>query len=239
VKLLILTARDLIHRLANDVGAPYREVAKRVNSEMQKGTGLIESVRLIARQSNLDSSKYRLDAGRIAQETRSILVLDYSQTLMISAVLGQMVESKSRDRFPIPAFFAFLELLGEVSKIPTTRNSDAPVQVDENTTRIIELTTTLVSVICEWSKEGIVGVSGDCPKILQELARAVSRRTRMYQQGIWTCLSCGKMVALKDTRALLCLECDQSMYGRTSIVEQPDRERERTGYGQSTKREPV
>ncbi len=233
---MILTARDLIHRLADDVGVPYREIAKRVNSEMQKGSGLIESVRLIARQNNRDPSEYRLDASRIAQEIRSVLMLDYSQTLMISAVLGQMVESKSRDRFPVPAFFAFLELLGEVSKLSATRKSDAAVQVDENTTRIIELTTTLVSVICEWSKEGIVGVSSDCPKNLQELARAVSRRTRMYQQGIWTCLSCGKMVALKDTRALLCQDCDERMYGRVPAVDQPPRERERTGYGQSTKR---
>ena len=94
--------------------------------------------------------------------------------------------------------------------------------------------TTLVSVICEWSEQGVVGVSEDCPESLKELAKAVYRKTKLLQGGLWTCISCGNIVNVRDTRALMCFECDQKVSRRT-----PEGRfevfggRDRTAYGRT------
>ena len=86
-----MTARDLLQQLSNDAGVPYQTIAKKVNRMMAKGMGLLESVRNIAGEQGLKAKKYRIDANKIVRETEKILREDYTQTLMISAVLGQMV----------------------------------------------------------------------------------------------------------------------------------------------------
>ncbi|NWF97222.1 MAG: hypothetical protein HXY34_13880 [Candidatus Thorarchaeota archaeon] len=232
MKHLILTARDLLHKLAHDLRVSYQEVAKRVNVQMSEGLGLVEAVHAIAREAHLDVDEYSLDAVGIADEVRLILSADYSQTLMISAVLAQMVSGTGPDRLPIPAFIAFLELLSSISAVPKPVRNEAPEDVDEQTTRVIELCTSLVSVINDWSKEGIVGVSRSCPKSLIGVSKAVLRKTRMYQQGMWSCLSCGRIIDFRDAHGLLCSDCDAKFYGERA--EEDVAERNRTGYGRST-----
>ncbi|TFG09363.1 hypothetical protein EU538_05300 [Candidatus Thorarchaeota archaeon] len=231
-----LTARDLLHRIAEDTGQSFTELARRVNDEMASGKGIMDAVRKILIKNGLDPNEYRLSPVRIVNRITHLLEEEYSQTLMISAVLAQMVESTDKDRFPPPAFFIFLELLNSVPEAKQTTNLSLSSEIDEKTTEIIELTTTLVSIICSWSKQGITGVARDCPDELRDLARVVARKTRLYQAGLWTCLSCGKVVDLKDTRALLCSECDAKIYG--DLEDMPVRtyhERERTGFGKTKK----
>ncbi|MHA1772421.1 MAG: hypothetical protein ACTSYL_11905 [Candidatus Thorarchaeota archaeon] len=230
-----LTARELVQRIAKDAGCQYSDIAGRINKDMKAGKSLVVSVHHIAQECGLDPSKYKLDASRIASTIKQILREDYSQTLMISAVLAQMVESKGKNRLPPPAFFAFLEFLTETSETARRNNTEPPDHVDESTTLIIELATSLVSVICKWSKTGIEGVSDDCPAGLRDLAKVVVRKTKLYQAGMWTCLSCGKIVALRKTHALLCPECDARLSGdRPRVTDSISRrERHRVGYGQS------
>ncbi len=229
-----LTARDLVRKIAKDAGCSYSEVAKRINDDMKAGKSLIDSIRNIATDFGLDPSKYHLSPTKIVKAIRNILQEDYSQTLMISAVLAQMVESKGRDRFPPPAFFAFMELLADTPEAARRTNAEPPAHVDEATTQIIELTTSLVSIICNWSETGIDGVAPDCPKELGELAKTVVLRTRLYQAGMWICLSCGKVVALRKTHSLLCPECDAKIStDEPSPSKRQARERHRIGYGRS------
>ncbi|MCF2136267.1 MAG: hypothetical protein K9W43_03420 [Candidatus Thorarchaeota archaeon] len=230
-----LTARELVQRIAKDAGCKYSDIAERVNKDMKAGKSLVGSVQHIAKECGLNPSKYKLDASKIASTIKKILREDYSQTLMISAVLAQMVESKGKNRLPPPAFFAFLEFLTETSETASRNNTDPPDHVDESTTLVIELTTSLVSVICKWSVTGIEGVSEDCPQDLRDLAKVVVRKTKLYQAGMWTCLSCGKIVALRKTHALLCPECDARLSGDGPHVagSSSRRERHRVGYGQS------
>lgn len=236
---LSYTARDLLQKIARDAGLQYREVAKRVNLYMGRGKSLLESLEGIASESNLDPSDYKIDSMKIFREAQTILEDDYSQTLMISAVLAQMVEVKGKDRFPAPAFFAFLEILSTVPESPRKIRQEPPDRIDENTTRMIELTTTLVSLICDWSAEGIKGVAKDCPEELRELAKTVLRKTKLLQSGMWTCVSCGNIVEAKETHALMCSDCDTEL--SSEIISKPEnvRERERTGYGQTTRGEPI
>ena len=216
---LILTARELLYKLADDSGLSYQTIAKRVNHSMQKGKGLIESVQMIASENNLDSKKYRINPEKIVAEARKILLEDYTQTLMISAVLGQMVESKGKDRFPPPAFFAFIEIISQIEEAPKDTKSETSMEIEEHTTRIIELLTTLVSLLCEWSEKGVVGVASDCPDSLRNMARAIFRKTKLLQGGLWTCISCGNIVNVRETKALMCQECDSKIGGRRSIEE--------------------
>ncbi|NHJ13314.1 MAG: hypothetical protein EAX95_06530 [Candidatus Thorarchaeota archaeon] len=235
-----LTARDLLQRLAEDAGTSYKDIAGKVNEAMSKGEGLLESVSIIAIEFGLSPSKYRLDSLKIAGEISKLLREDYTQTLMVSAVLGQMVEAKGDERFPSPAFFAFLEILSTVPDARRDTKSETVHEIEELTTRIIELTTTLVSLICEWSHDGIVGVASDCPATLQGLARAVFRKTKLLQAGLWTCISCGKIVNVKDTRALVCEECDAGIHEDAPLDTETSRwERDRTGYGRTRKRDPL
>ncbi len=237
---MALTARDLLQRLANDASAPYKSIAGKVNESMAQGQGFMQAVSLIALEFGLEPQRYRLDALRIASEISKSLREDYTQTLMVSAVLGQMVEAKGRDRFPAPAFFAFLEILSTIPDARKDTKSETSHEIEELTTRIIELTTTLVSLICEWSNEGVVGVSGDCPDSLKGLARSVFRKTKLLQAGLWTCISCRKIVDAKETRALLCQECDSGIQEKSPFrIEGSEWERERTGYGQTLKRDPL
>ncbi|MFW9960785.1 MAG: hypothetical protein ACFFDV_07200, partial [Candidatus Thorarchaeota archaeon] len=97
-----LTARELLQRLAEDTGSTYSIIARRVNRMMEKGNGLLESVQDIAKENKLNPKKYRIDPVKIVAETEKILREDYTQTLMISAVLGQMVEARGKKRFPPP-----------------------------------------------------------------------------------------------------------------------------------------
>jgi hypothetical protein len=234
-----LTARDLLQKIAHDTGTPYRTIAERVNKEMVEGMGFMESVQAIAAEFGLSKNKYGLDSVKIVAEIEKILKQDYSQTLMISAVLAQMVESEGADRFPAPAFFAFLEILSKVREAPRHSTEDSPVNIDENTTRIIELTTTLVSIVCEWSEEGVVGVSDQCPKELNDVARTIYRRTKLLQSGMWACISCGTIVDVKQTRALMCPACDGSLSENASPNSSSYRERERLGYGKSSRGEEI
>jgi len=200
---------------------------------MAKGKNLLSAVHEIARENGLDPGRYTLDPEKIAEEIRTILRKDYAQTLMISAVLAQMVESRGRDSLSPPAFFTFMEFLADATAAPKRREKRIG-NVEEATTKIIELTTTLVSVICDWSRTGIVGVAESCPEPLRGLARVILRKTRLYQAGMWTCISCGKIVSIRETRALLCKECDARLPGPTTLKRTPPkRERHRTGYGRT------
>jgi len=232
---LSTTARDLLQKIARDAGIPYREVAKRINKAMADGEGFIDSVHLLAVENGLKEDDYSLNPIQIANEISRILKEDYSQTLMISAVLGQLVESQGEERFPPPAFFVFLEVLSEVTESPRRVSDTPPKNVDESTTRIIELATTLVSLICEWSETGVVGIAKDCPLKLRDIARSVFRKTKLLQSGLWACVSCGRIVEAKTTRALLCSDCDSDLSEDTAYrAGEQSRERTRSGYGRSS-----
>jgi hypothetical protein len=177
---------------------------------MEKGMGLLEAVSNIAEEKGVNK-KYRIDAEKIIKETESILREDYTQTLMISAVLGQMVEAKGKDRFPAPAFFAFIEMLSRVSDAKRDTKSESSTEIEERTTRVIELMTTLVSVLCEWSDKGVIGVAVDCPESLRDMAKIIFRKTKLLQGGLWTCISCGTIVNAKEARALMCSDCDSKI----------------------------
>ena len=229
-----MTARDLLQRLANDTGVPYQTIARNVNRMMAKGMGLLDSVRTIAKEHGLKVTKYRIDATKIVRETEKILREDYTQTLMISAVLGQMVEARGRERLPAPAFFAFIEMLSRIPDAPRDTKSESSTEIEDRTTRIIELMTTLVSVLCEWSEKGVAGVADDCPESLRDMAKSVFRKTKLLQGGLWTCISCGDIVDVKETRALMCTSCDSSI-SRSDIHQRFDQMagRDRTGYGRT------
>jgi hypothetical protein len=233
---LSLTARELLQQLSDDAGIPYHTIAKRVNRMMEKGKGLIDSVREIAEESNLNPKKYRIDPVKIVDETEKILREDYTQTLMISAVLGQMVEARGKKRFPPPAFFAFVEMLSMVSDVPRDTKSETSVEIEERTTRIIELMTTLVSLLCEWSEQGVLGIARDCPDSLREIARAIFRKTKLLQGGLWTCISCGNIVEARETRALMCLDCDERISSSRSVEDRFESlgGRDRVGYGRTS-----
>jgi DNA-binding Lrp family transcriptional regulator len=235
---LSLTARDLLQKLANDAGLPYQTIARKVNRMMAKGKGLLESVRDIAGEHGLKGTKYRIDADKIVREAEKILREDYTQTLMISAVLGQMVEARGRERLPAPAFFAFIEMLSKIPDAPRDTKSETSTEIEDRTTRIIELMTTLVSVLCEWSEKGIVGVDENCPESLRDMAKVVFRKTKLLQGGLWTCISCGNIVNVKETRALMCATCDSSI-SRSDIHQRFDQMagRNRTSYGRTTSEE--
>lgn len=205
---------------------------------MAKGMGLLESVRNIAKEHGLKETKYRIDANKIVRETEKILREDYTQTLMISAVLGQMVEARGRERLPAPAFFAFIEMLSRIPDAPRDTKSESSTEIEDRTTRIIELMTTLVSVLCEWSEKGVAGVAATCPESLRDMARAIFRKTKLLQGGLWTCISCGDMVNVKETRALMCTTCDSSI-SRSDIHQRFNQMagRDRTGYGRTSSEE--
>jgi hypothetical protein len=209
----------------------YSSVAKLINESMSQGRGFIESVRSLAEQEGLDPKDFTLNPTKIANEICKLLQEDYSQTLMISAVLGQLVTSKEQERFPAPAFFLFLEFLSDIEETPKRLGSELPANVDDATTQVIELTTTLVSIICEWTESGIMGVSKECPPSLFDIARSVYRKTKLLQSGMWTCLSCGKIVNVSDTHALLCDDCDSGISGDEPEVCLNDTTYDRTGYG--------
>ncbi len=231
-----LTARELLHKLADDAGFTYQTVARRLNRMMRKGSGLIESVKEIALEQKLKPDKYKIDPVKIVSETEKILREDYTQTLMISAVLGQMVEARGSDKFPPPAFFAYTEMLSQVSHARRDTKSETSIEIEERTTRIIELMTTLVSVLCEWSEQGVVGVAPDCPDSLRDIARAIFRKTKLLQGGLWTCISCGNIVEVRETRALMCHECETKLSGSRSIEDRFESlgGRNRSGYGKSS-----
>jgi len=173
---------------------------------------------------------------QIVAETEKILREDYTQTLMISAVLGQMVEARGKKRFPPPAFFAFIEMLSMVSDVPRDTKSETSTEIEERATRVIELMTTLVSLICEWSEKGVIGVATDCPESLREVARAVFRKTKLLQGGLWTCISCGNIVEARETKALMCLDCDKKISSSRSIEDRFESlgGRDRIGYGRTS-----
>ncbi|MFW9956463.1 MAG: hypothetical protein ACFFCT_00210 [Candidatus Odinarchaeota archaeon] len=231
-----LTARELLQRLAEDTSSTYHGIAKRVNRMMEQGKGLLQSVREIAEENKINPEKYSIDPVRIVAETEKILREDYTQTLMISAVLGQMVEARGKKRFPPPAFFAFIEMLSMVSDVPRDIKSETSIEIEERTTRIIELMTTLVSLLCEWSEQGIIGVAPDCPDSLREVARTVFRKTKLLQGGLWTCISCSNIVEVRETRALMCLDCDKKISSSRSIEDRFESlgGRDRIGYGRTS-----
>lgn len=203
---------------------------------MKKGLGLIESVKEIAEENKLKPDNYRIDPVKIVTETEKILREDYTQTLMISAVLGQMVEARGKERFPPPAFFAFTEILSRITDARRDTKSETSIEIEEHTTRIIELMTTLVSVLCEWSEQGVVGVAQDCPDTLRDIARAIFRKTKLLQGGLWTCISCGNIVEARETRTLMCHDCDTKLSGSRNIEERFESfgGRVREGYGRSS-----
>ncbi|MBY8996226.1 MAG: hypothetical protein KGD60_00745 [Candidatus Thorarchaeota archaeon] len=223
-----------MQRLANDTGIPYQTIARKVNRMMAKGMGLLDSVKNIAKEHGIKETKYRIDATKIVRETEKILREDYTQTLMISAVLGQMVEARGRERLPPPAFFAFIEMLSRIPDAPRDTKSESSTEIEDRTTRIIELMTTLVSVLCEWSEKGVAGVADDCPESLRDMAKAVFRKTKLLQGGLWTCISCGDIVDVKEIIALMCTKCDSSI-SRSDIHQRFDQMagRDRTGYGRT------
>lgn len=231
-----MTARELLQRLADDSGLSYQSIANRVNRMMEKGKGLLESIGEIAEENHLNPQKYGIDPVKLVAEAENILREDYTQTLMISAVLGQMVEARGKKRFPPPAFFAFVEVLSMVSDAPKDTRSEKSTEIEEKTTRIIELMTTLVSLLCEWSEQGVIGVAADCPESLREMARSVFRKTKLLQGGLWTCISCGNIVEARETRALMCKDCDSKISSTRNIEERFESlgGRNRKGYGNTS-----
>jgi hypothetical protein len=146
-----------------------------------------------------------------------------------------MMEGKGKDRLPAPAFFSFLEILSTIPERPEDVKSETSEDLEEQTTRMIELMTTLVSVICEWSHEGLIGVAKDCPAELREMAKSVYRKMKMLENGLWTCISCGKIVNVQETWALICEQCDKKISGLPTNYREPiDGERDRVGYGQTS-----
>jgi hypothetical protein len=226
-----LTAREILHKLANDSGLQYSDLASRINRELREGTSFSQSIMNIAIENGLVPKKYQLNPIKIVEAIRHILREDYSQTLMISAVLSRMVDSDATNRLPIPAFLAFLEILAELPGNVRELKTESSTEIDTKTTRIIELLTTLVSIICEWSKEGMIGIATSCPPSLNELARVIFRKTKMYEGGMWTCISCGNVVNFQDTHALMCPECDAEISKDKNGADTPDRIR--IGYGRN------
>ncbi len=233
VEILSLTARDLIHKLADKTPFSYKEIAKRVNQAMSKGSSLRDAIHVIVEENHLNSDDFQISPTAIVDEAKTILREDYTQTLMISAVMAQMVEAEGPERLPIPAFFAFMEILALVEEAPRDEKSESSDEIDKHTTRMIELMTTLVSVICVWSEEGIVGICKDCPQELKEVAQQIHWKTKMFQSGIWSCISCGNMVDFKETKALMCKDCDVSITGEIARLRPQSPERDRVGYGQT------
>lgn len=231
-----MTARDIIQKIAKELDFSYRDIALRVNEIMQEGVSIQAAIDKITKEHNLEQKEFQLDANAITKEIKKILEEDYTQTLMISAVLAQMVEAKGREHLPLPAFFAFMEILSEVPSVPKDHLQEGHAEVDERTTRIIELLTTLVSLICDWTDEGLAGVSPTCPDSLRSMSRAIFRKNRMLQSGLWTCISCGKIVDVSTTHALMCAECDSRISGEFIPREgrSERRERIRDGYGMSS-----
>ncbi len=235
---LALTAREILQLISNETGVPYRNIAIKVNDAMLEGKDLRQAIRAIAEEFKLDPDEYRLSATKIVAEAKRILREDYTQTLMMSAVMARMVEAKGKDRLPVPAFLSFLELLNEVEQPIKDTKCETSDDIDLATTRMIELLTTLVSLICKWSRDGIVGVADDCPVSLKEMARTIYRKIRLLQAGLWACISCGKIVNVKTTRALMCPECDQQLaheHESDHFCEKCDETTfDRTGYGQTS-----
>jgi hypothetical protein len=226
-----LTAREILYKLAHDSGLQYSELASRVNHELRKGISFSESIMNIAIENGLIPKKYQLDPTKIVEAIQHILREDYSQTLMISAVLSRMVHSESTNRLPVPAFLAFLEILAELPGDVRELEIESSDEIETKTTRVIELLTTLISIICEWSKEGMVGIATSSPPNLRDLARAIYRKTKMYENNLWTCISCGKVVNLQDTHALMCSSCNEGL-PKEEIRTDPLK-RIRTGYGRN------
>jgi hypothetical protein len=77
----------------------------------------------------------------------------------------------------------------------------------------------------------MVGIASSCPLSLKELARAVYRKTKMYESGLWTCISCGQVVDLQDTHALMCQSCNAGISKKEKEADIP--EKIRKGYGQT------
>ncbi|MHA1960823.1 MAG: hypothetical protein ACW99U_11355 [Candidatus Thorarchaeota archaeon] len=232
------TARDLLQKIAEDSGVSYQAIALEVNNGMKQGIPLEKCVQKVVEENGLDPDKYRLSPTKIAAEAKRILREDYTQTLMISAILGQLVETEEADRFPVPAFFAFLELLSGLEDAPRDVKSETSSEIEELATRMIELTTTLVSLICRWSEGGIDGVADGCPTSLREAAKTVYRKTKLLQSGLWTCISCGKVVEAKNTHALMCSECDDGISeSRPLRTKRSLGTKDRMGYGQTSESE--
>lgn len=231
---LSLTAREILHRIAQDSGISYRVIAQRVNSDVQKGIPLLKSLHRVATENGLDPNKFTLNSEDIIKEIERIMTENYSQTLMISAVLARMVESKDRDRFPAPAFFAFLEIMSNIPDESMIRKKEPSEDVDDKTAAIIEMSTTLVSLICQWGKDGIIGIAPSLDDKTKSIAKSIYRKTKLLQSGMWVCLSCGEIVNVKETYALLCRKCNAALADATSSAAKR-RERERTGYGRTKK----
>jgi hypothetical protein len=67
------------------------------------------------------------------------------------------------------------------------------------------------------------------------MAKAIFRKTKLLQGGLWTCISCDNIVNTKETRLLMCTDCDSSI-SRSDIHERFDKMvgRNRNGYGRSS-----
>ncbi len=233
------TARDLLQKIADETGIAYSELTNRVNAAMYQKRDFMESVRFVLKEEGLPLTEFRLKPEDVGREVESILNEDYSQTVMISAVLARMTVSENESSFPMPAFFAFIEFLSDIEETPADSKTETANEIEENTTRLIELLTTLVSLICSWSDGKITGVSKECPKSMKEIAKIVFRRDRLYRNGLWICISCGKIVNFDKTSGLMCEECSSgtgSSFFNADIDRRQRFERTRKGYGK-TKRE--
>ena len=233
------TARALLEKIAEETGLSYSELANRVNSAMHQERDFVESVQFVLKEEGLPPNKYRLQPEAIVEEIELILNDDYSQTVMISAVLARLAASDEESSFPMPVFFAFLEFLADIEEPPEDEKEESANEIEANTTRLIELLTTLVTLICSWSDGMITGISKECPESLQEIARVTLRRDRLYKAGLWICISCGKIVDFANTSGLMCSECSSGLGNSflASNIEKNRRfDRTRTGYGK-TKRD--
>ncbi|MEM2141965.1 MAG: hypothetical protein QXQ81_01735, partial [Candidatus Thorarchaeota archaeon] len=122
----------MIKRIAARTGISYEEIGLEVNSLIQSGASLEEAIKKVAVRLGLDPVEYGFDAEAIDAEMRSILGSGYAQTLMITAVLSQMVAPVGRGRLAVPAFLLFAEILSEVKDIPPETHVDIAQSVSES-----------------------------------------------------------------------------------------------------------
>ncbi len=211
---MILTARQLVQKLAQEIKLDYQNTLNLVQNKLKTGNDIVFTVKSIAKEHGISDKEFYISPIDVYNEILKYLNYSLSQTLLISAVLGQMADTSAPPKIPHPAFFAFLEILKNAS--PTKRRKSDEEHIDQIITELIELLTTLVSLICKWDENGIAGISEKCPPSLREIAKAVVRKTKLLEAGMWVCIRCESIVALNTVKGLLCEKCASEIYSESN-----------------------
>ncbi len=207
---MILTARQLVQKLANEINIEYSDVLSLVQNKLKAGNDIVFTVQSIAKEHGVPVNDLYISPIDVYNEILKYLNYSMSQTLLISAVLGQMADTSAPPKIPHPAFFAFLEILKSAS--PSKKHSADEDNIDQIITQLIELLTTLVSLICKWDSKGIAGVSESCPASLKDIAKTVVRKTKLLEAGMWVCIRCESIVSIDSVKGLLCEKCASEIY---------------------------